>query len=194
MRGEAHFRSGVESSQSLAVLVCVRIVNDLQLGIEDADVHVRVVEDLPDLVSDRVVDTLDVELCRQRRLHAVDDGEFSVALFGFLEQSLRLVEQTGVFQRHAHAGGDGRQQAHVGIAEGVLAFVIFQGDPADHPVAAHDRDADHRLARVGAGHYADAASSAAVVHHHRLARMSVPQRSRRRVVDAIVRRSPCSYS
>ena len=140
MRGEAHFRKRRRiDRQSLAVLVCVRIVEELQLGIEDADVHVRVVEDLPDLVSDRVVDTLDVELGCQRRLHTVDDCKLGIALFGFLEQALRLVEQTGILERHAHAGRDGRQQAHVGIAEGVLAFVALHDDASDNPVAADDR-------------------------------------------------------
>ena len=55
----------------------------------------------------------------QRLLHAVDDGELGRAL------ALGLVAP-GVEQRHRHAGGDGLQQAHLGLAEGVLALVVFQ--------------------------------------------------------------------
>ena len=43
-------------------------------------------------------------------------------------------------QRDAHAGGDGGEQPHVGVAEGVLAL---DGSPAtidaEHAVAADDR-------------------------------------------------------
>ena len=87
---------------------------------------IRVVENLADLVADRVVDALDVELRGERRLHAVDDRELGVALLGLLQQPLRFVEQTRVLERDAHARGDGRQQAHLGFAEGVFALVILE--------------------------------------------------------------------
>src|SRR5258706_11910601 len=63
------------------------------------------------LIADGVVDALDVELGSERRLHAVDDGELGVALLGFLEQALRLVEETGVLQRDAHAVGERLEQS-----------------------------------------------------------------------------------
>mgnify|MGYP003693861707 CR=1 FL=1 len=93
-------------------------------GIVDADAHVRLLEDLADLVADRVVDALDVELGGERRLHAVDDRELGGALLALLEQALRLVEEARVLERDAHAVGERLQQAHVGIAERVLALHV----------------------------------------------------------------------
>ena len=51
------------------------IVDQVRLRVVDADADVRLVEDLADLVADRVVDALDVELGGERLLHAVDDRE-----------------------------------------------------------------------------------------------------------------------
>ena len=42
--------------------------------------------------------------------------------------ALRLVEQAGVLQRHAHAGADGGEQTHVRVAIGVVALHVLQGD------------------------------------------------------------------
>ena len=53
-------------------------------------------------------------------------GELGGALLGFLEQALRLVEEARVLQRHAHARGHRREQAHLRLAEGVLALVVLQ--------------------------------------------------------------------
>ena len=64
------------------------------------------VEDLADLVADRVVDALDVELGGQGGLHAVDDGQLGVALLGDLEQALGLVEETRVLEGDAQAAGE----------------------------------------------------------------------------------------
>src|SRR3989442_1047450 len=123
MRRESFLSQGLRRKlKTYPVLVRIRIVNQVRLGIVDADAHVPVVKDVPDLVADRVVDALDVELGRERRLHAVDDGELRVALFGLLEQALRLVEEASVFERDAHAVGKRLEQAHVGIAESVLAL------------------------------------------------------------------------
>ena len=55
-------------------------------------------------------------------LHAVDDRELGVALLGLLEQPLRLVEQSRVLERDAHAAGERLEQTHVGLAEGMLAL------------------------------------------------------------------------
>ena len=74
-------------------------MNQISLRVVDADGHVPVVKDVPDLVSNRVVDTLDVELGCERRLHAVDDRELGVALLRLFQQPLRFVEQARVLER-----------------------------------------------------------------------------------------------
>ena len=127
MKPPAHGLSG-RSVDAFAVLVRIRMVDQVGLWIVDADAHVRVVEDLADLVADRVVDALDVELGRERGLHAVDDRQLGGALLGLLEQPLRLVEEARVLQRDAHARGDRAEQAHLRLAEGVLALVVLEDD------------------------------------------------------------------
>ena len=114
----------------------------MQVGLRvvDTDAHVRVVEDLADLVADRVVDALDVEFGGERRLHAVDDRELGRALLALLEQPLRLVEEACVFERHAHARGDRLQQANLGFTVGVLALVVLNSHRAEHAVAAENRN------------------------------------------------------
>ncbi len=81
-------------------------------------------EDVADLVADRVVDPLHVQLGGERCLDAVDDRELGIALLGFFQQPLRLVEQSRVLERDAHAVGERLQQAHVGIAERVLPLDV----------------------------------------------------------------------
>ena len=55
----------------------------------------------------------------------------AVALLCSSSSLLGLVEQARVLQRHAHARGDGAQQAHLGLAESVLALVVLEDDGAD---------------------------------------------------------------
>src|SRR5439155_24708116 len=109
-----------------------------------------VFENLPDLVADRVVDALDVELGRERGLDAVDDRELGVPLFGFLEQVLRFIKQTGVLERRTQRGGDGRQQAKFRLAVSVLALEVFEIDDPEYAVAADNRYQDHGLALIRA--------------------------------------------
>ena len=90
------------------------------------------------------------ELRGDALLDAVDHRQLGVALLGFLEQPLRLVEEARVLERHAHAGGDGSQQPDVGLAERVLALVVLEHDAAEHAVAADDRNEHAGLAAVGA--------------------------------------------
>ena len=116
-------RAGVDL-EPFAFFVSVWVMHHLRFRVVDADAYVCLVEDLADLVADRVVDALDVELGGERLLHAVDDRELGGALLGLLEQALRLVEQPRVFQRDAHAVGQRLQQPHVGVAEGVLALHV----------------------------------------------------------------------
>ena len=83
-------------------------------------------EHLAQLVADQVDDRLEVELGRHPFLDAVDQRQLGRALLGLLQQSLRLVEEARVLQRHAHAGRDRGQQPHLGLAERVLALVVLQ--------------------------------------------------------------------
>ena len=89
----------------------------------DADVAGR--ENLAQLVAHEVDDALEVERSCDALLDAVDHRQLGVALLGFLQQSLRLVEQASVLQRHAHAGGHGGQQALIRLAKRVVAIVVL---------------------------------------------------------------------
>src|SRR5712691_4442859 len=61
------------NSDPLAPPRQVGVVNQASLSVHDADAHVGLMEDLANLVADRIVDTLHVEFGRQRLLHAGDD-------------------------------------------------------------------------------------------------------------------------
>src|SRR3990172_7275431 len=60
------------------------------------------------------------------------------ALFGLFEQALGLVKQPRVLQRHAHRVGEGLEQAHIRVGEGVLAVNVLQADHASDHIA-HDQ-------------------------------------------------------
>ena len=118
-------RAGVDL-EPFAFFVRVRVMHHSRFGVVDAYACVCLVEDIADLVADRVVDALDVELGGQRCLHAVDDRELGVALLGLLQQALGLVEKLRALQGHAHGGADGGQEPHVVIAERVLALEVVE--------------------------------------------------------------------
>ncbi len=125
---------------SLPVFVRVRVVDPIRLRVIDANAHVRLIENLADLVADGVVDALHVELGGERLLHAVDDRELGRALLALLEQALRLVEQARVFERDAHAVGERLEEAHVGFAVRVLALHV---DKVDQPAGLVPDDQRH---------------------------------------------------
>ena len=128
------------------MFVFVQVVDGAALVIEPADSDVFGAQHLAQLVADQVDDGLEVEFGRDALLNGVDDRQFGGALLRFLQQPLRLVEQARVLERHAHAGGDGRQQAHLGFAERVFALVVLQDDRAEDTIAAEDRHGDGRAA------------------------------------------------
>ena len=128
----------------LPAFINIRVVNQIGLRVVDADADVRLIENLADLVADGVVDALHVELGGERLLHAVDDRELGRALLALLEQALRFVEQAGVFERHAHAVGQRLEQAHVGVAESVLALHVGHADDSARLIADHHRHQDGR--------------------------------------------------
>src|SRR5262249_27389808 len=80
---------------------------------------------------------------------AVDDGKLGGSLLALLEQALRLVEETGVFQRHAHAGGDGADQPDFRLAISVFTLIVLHRDHAERPIACEDGHEDGREALFG---------------------------------------------
>ena len=75
---------------------------------------------------------------------------------GLPRAALRLVEEPRILQRDAHAVGERLQQAHVRVAERVLAVEVAQVDDSARLVARHQRDEDRRFLhlRSGQGHAA----------------------------------------
>ena len=134
-------RVGVDL-EPFAFFVRVWVMHHSRFGVVDTYAYVRHVEDIADLVADRVIDALDVELGGQRRLHAVDDRELRIALLALLEEALRFVEETRVFQCDAHARGHSREQPYLGLAERVLALVILHSNKAQNAIATKDGDRD----------------------------------------------------
>ena len=85
LRRESFLSQGLRHQlKTYSVLIRVRIVNQIGLCVVNANTHVSVAKDVPDLVAHRVVDALDIELGRQRSLHAVDNRQLGVALLGLL--------------------------------------------------------------------------------------------------------------
>ena len=85
----------------------------------DADVDDLCIEDLLDLVADDVVDRLHLELAGERRLHAVDQCQLSVAL-------PRLVYQAGVFECDAETAGKRVEKLPIGLAERMLPIDVLE--------------------------------------------------------------------
>ena len=132
------------------MLVRVEDMGELCFFVVPADAEIRRVKHFAQLVADEVDDCLEVELGGQSLLDRVYDRELGVALLGFLQQTLRFVEQPGVLERDPHACRHGAQQPRVGDTKGVLAFVILDDDAAEITVTAEDRDEDARQAAVRA--------------------------------------------
>jgi len=72
-------------------------------------------------------------------LHTIDDGQFRVALFRFLEQALSLIEETRVFKCDTHAVGKRLQQAHVRVAEGTFILHVNDFDQPTRLIACDQR-------------------------------------------------------
>ena len=101
MGGGADELHGLDSDP-LAVVVDEGKLDQAGGGVEHADVDIGFMEHLANLVADRVVDALHIQLGRQRLLHAVDDGQLGGPLLGLVQQPLRLGELPRVLQRRAH--------------------------------------------------------------------------------------------
>ena len=98
--------------------------------VEDGHIDDVGAERLAHLLADELHQGRQVELRGDRLTDAVDDVELGDPLAG-------LVDEAGVLQRDAEAGGERREQADVAIAERVLAVQVLEGD---HPprLIAHD--------------------------------------------------------
>src|ERR1700730_3660572 len=108
-------------------------------------------EYFPQLVTDEIDDRLEVELRRYALLDAVDHRQLCRALFGFLQQPLRLVEQSGILERDAHAARQRLKQPHIRIAKGVHAL-LPDGDHAIRRTAVQDGNVDERVVHRAAAY------------------------------------------
>ena len=89
------------------------------------DAEIGSIENFAQLVADQVDNRLKVQLRSEPLLDRVDDRELGGTLLGLLEQALRLIEETRVLECDAHARGNRRDQAHLGLAEGVFACIVL---------------------------------------------------------------------
>ena len=127
------------------MLVDVQVVDRDRPFVVPADADVAGREDLAQLVADERRRSPGSRAPRRALLDAVDDRELGVALLGLLQQPLRLVEQARVLERHAHAGGDRLQQAHLGSPNACSRSSSRATIDAEHAVAADDRHDRRRL-------------------------------------------------
>src|ERR1043165_2682856 len=87
----------VRNSKLIFNIICK---NDNRLGIKN----------ISNLVANRIVDTLHIELGSESGLYAINNGEFRIALFSLFEQTLGLIEKTSIFEGDTHAVGKCLQQ------------------------------------------------------------------------------------
>ncbi len=137
--------------KALAVLQVIRRRDHVVSAVIQRDRHILGVEDLRDLVADEVDDRLEVELRGQALLDAVDDRKLRGTLLTLLEKPLRLVEEASVLEGHAHRVGQRLEQAHIGIAERVLALDIGQTDNSAGLFACDHRHKDRRSDQLRPG-------------------------------------------
>ncbi len=130
-----------------ATLDRIRVAHETCVAVDDADVDDLCIEDLLDLVADELVHRLHVEVLGKPLLHAVDDGQLRRALVRLCQEALGLVEQTSVFEGHAHARRQGAQQTLVGIRE-CMRNGALEAQDAQGVVAGHDGYAEPALGRL----------------------------------------------
>ena len=152
----------------LAVLV---VVGELDLsGGHVVQRHIRDVglERLSHPLSDQLDQRVEIELRRECLPDAVDRRELGHALPG-------LVHEPSVVERDAHAAGERRQQALVGIGEGVRPVGVLERDDAGRATADDERNEERRADRIAAQHVRVAVPlrhlRRHLVEHQRLARL-----------------------
>ena len=117
--------------------------------VEPHDADVLDAERFAEAVTDEVDDAGEVDLCGDALLDRVDGRQFGRALFGFPQEALRLLEQSGVLQRHPDASGDRGQQSLVALTERVLTLVVLEDDRARDLAVDEDRHPDDRFGSIG---------------------------------------------
>ena len=105
--------------------------------------------DSAEAVADEVDDSGEVDLRGDALLDRVDGRQFGRALFGFPQEALRLLEQSGVLQRHPDASGDRGQQSLVAVTERIFTLVVLEKDRARDLAVDEDRHPEDRLGIIG---------------------------------------------
>ena len=98
------------------------------------------IEDFPDFIPHEIVDVLHRKFGSQPLLDTVNDGQLRIAL-------LRLVEEPGVLEGHAHRVGQRLQQAHIAFCKSVL-FICLDADDTRHFVIEQDGNTQIALVQV----------------------------------------------
>ena len=75
------------------------------------DTEIWCVEHLPQLITDQIDNGLKIQLGGETLLNGVDDLQLGDALLLGFEETLGLIEETGVLERSSQRSGDGGQQA-----------------------------------------------------------------------------------
>ena len=104
----------------------VAVVQEAGRRVQHRDPQDLGVEDVPDPLSDGVVDRLRLQLTRDRILHAVDQRQLGVPL-------PRLVHEPRVLERDAQAARERCQQTNVVVGERVGPVEVLQRDPPNGP-------------------------------------------------------------
>ena len=141
---EAH-DGPIRHREAHAALEREREAHDPRVAVVDGDIDDLGVEDVARPLPHQLVHRLHIELGGEALLHAVHDRQLCGAAIGLGQQALRLVEQAGVLEGHAQAGGEGAEQPDVLLAERVFAVEVLERDDAACLVADDERDPDRRL-------------------------------------------------
>ena len=132
---------GIEEVDHVALFVEHREVNDIGL------------EEIAHLVSHHLDQHIRIELRGQCSADVVDRSQLGGPLLAFPEQAGGFIEEPGVFERHAHAVGEGREQAQIAFGKRPLVVHILQAEVAPDHIAHHHGHEDGRLGHFAFQHF-----------------------------------------
>ena len=112
-----HWRYGFVNVESHSGFIAIRGRKQIQSRIVDVDLNRADLEYLVKFVAHQVNDGVEIEMPYQPFLHAVDDGEFRVALFGLFEQALSLLEEAHIFDGDCGLVGKGFHEVDLFLSE-----------------------------------------------------------------------------